>query len=55
VSPLSSAVWRCHVRYYLNGSDAYRLKLLLPLTEEIERQNQEREAAKLREEAGAIM
>lgn len=30
---------RC-CRYYLNGSDAFRLKLLLPLTEEIERQTQ---------------
>ncbi len=39
------------LRYYLNGSDAYRLKLLLPLTPEMEVQIAEREARRAAEEA----
>ncbi len=36
--------WPCR-RYYLNGKDAYRLKLLLPLSpEQLAKQEEERQA-----------
>ena len=44
-------------RYYLSGSDAYRLKLLLPLTEEMQRRQLEgqevspRDALSIREDS----
>lgn len=38
-------LWCC--RYYLNGQDAYRLKLLLPLTPEMEQKIKQRQAMAL--------